>query len=79
MIVPEFIRFYGYSLDKTLDEKAKVFFSLVNSMYRIQASETLNLSAGVAVGMGDKDIQKKLVDKTGGLSKIIKEVRSIKR
>ncbi len=44
MIIPEFIRFYGYTTEQTLNEYARTFYTLVNSMYQIQAKETLMLT-----------------------------------
>lgn len=81
MIVPEFMRFYGYTVAKALDEFAIAFFSLVNSMYRIQAKETLSNILSVSAGMSGKEgkeIVRKLEKQSKGLQGIIQEVRNIK-
>ena len=42
MMIPEFMRFYHYTAEQVLNESARVFFSLMNSMYRLQANEQLS-------------------------------------
>lgn len=81
MIVPQFIRFYGYTLAQTLDEYAVSFFSLVNSMYRIQARENIDGALRVSLGMSGKEGQNtlhKLEKEAEGLHGILKEVRNVK-
>ncbi len=81
MIVPQFIRFYGYSLADTLDEFAVAFFSLVNSMYRIRARENLDGALQVSLGMSGKEGRetlKRLEKESQGLHGILQEVRNVK-
>lgn len=81
MIVPQFIRFYGYNLADTFNEYAVSFFSLVNSMYRLQASERLNGILEVATGMAGKDGKatvSKLEEQAEGMNKYLREVRNLK-
>lgn len=81
MIVPQFIRFYGYTLAQTLDEYAVSFFSLVNSMYRIRAKENLDGALQVSLGMSGKDGKEtlnKLEKESQGLHGILQEVRNVK-
>lgn len=81
MLIPEFIRFYGYTREQTLAEYAISFFALVNSMYQLKARENLDGILQVSVGMaGDKgrSIIKKLEEQSEGLERILREVRSVK-
>lgn len=81
MIVPQFMRFYHYSLADTLDEFAVAFFSLVNSMYRIRARENLDGALQVSLGMSGKEGREtlnKLEKESQGLHGILKEVRNVK-
>jgi len=73
MIVPEFIRFYGYSLDQTLIEYAKTFYSLVNSMYQIQAKEALML---VYASNANDDLVSGLKKQEKGISGTVQEVKN---
>lgn len=84
MVVPQFLRFYsGYTNSKAMGEYAKTFFSLVNSMFRLQAEESLtrivDASAAVNGGEGVIDKYKQASQGISGMvreAKIIKEVRS---
>lgn len=81
MLIPEFIRFYGYTREQTLAEYAISFFALVNSMYQLKARENLDGILQVSVGMaGDKgkSIINKLEEQAEGLERILREVRSVK-
>jgi hypothetical protein len=81
MIVPEYIRFYGYTSNEVLLEYAKTFFALVNSMYRLQAKEALLFVNNVAAAMSGKDGKshvEALQKQEKGLHGIVQEVRVIK-
>lgn len=81
MIVPQFMRFYHYSLADTLDEFAVSFFSLVNSMYRIKAQENIEGALRVSLGTSGKqgqDTLRKLEKEAEGLHGILNEVRNVK-
>lgn len=83
MIVPEFLRFYsGYTAGKVLDEMAKTFFSLVNSMYRLQAQEQISFIEGVVVGNAEPKQRSSAISalqkSAKGLHGIVQEVRSVK-
>lgn len=81
MVVPQFIRFYGYTLTDTLDEYAVSFFSLVNSMFRIKARENIDGALRVSLGMSGKEGKstlEKLEKESQGLHGILKEVRNVK-
>jgi hypothetical protein len=81
MIVPQFMRFYHYSLADTLDEFAVSFFSLVNSMFRIKARENIDGALRVSLGMSGKEGRstlKKLEKESQGLHGILQEVRNVK-
>lgn len=83
MIVPQFLRFYGgYKASDVMDEYAVTFFSLVNSMYRLQPDEMITAINSVAVGMADpkdrSNILTSLEKSAQGLHGILKEVRNVK-
>lgn len=78
-MVPEFIRFYSYSASQVLDEYAVRFFSLVNSMYQLKASEGLDSVMQVSAGMnGNKEYLDALQKQQKGIAGIVEEVRIIK-
>jgi len=81
MLVPEFIRFYGYTREQTLAEYAIAFFALVNAMYQLKAKERLDGILEVSTGMsGDKGrtTVTKLQEQAEGLEKVLQEVRNVK-
>lgn len=81
MIVPQFIRFYSYTLNETMNEFAVSFFSLVNSMYRVQASERLDGILEVATGMAGKEAREtlnKLDEQAQGANKYIEQAKTLK-
>ncbi len=81
MMIPEFIRFYSYTASDVLDELAVRFFSLMNSMYRIKATESLDRIAEASVAQGSengKSYVSELQKQSKGLHGIIEEVRVIK-
>lgn len=79
-MIPEFMRFYDYKAKDVLDEYAVRFFSLLNAMYRIQASDRLYDIATVGAGMGgeSKALIADLEKQAGGSHAIVQEVRRIK-
>jgi 3-deoxy-D-arabino-heptulosonate 7-phosphate (DAHP) synthase len=83
MIVPQFLRFYsGYTIDSTMNEYAVTFFSLVNAMYRIQASEMLDQVHVNAIPNMEKqpadNALAELRKGARGIHGILEEVRIIK-
>jgi hypothetical protein len=80
MMIPEFIRFYSYSASQVLEEYAVRFFSLVNSMYQLKASESLDSVMQVSTGMnGNKEYLSALQKQQKGIAGIVEEVRIVKR
>lgn len=81
MVVPYFLHFYpGYTMRGVLDEYAVTFFSLVNALHRIKASQTLDIAYAVSVGIsGDQSAADKLRKAGDGLHGMIQEVRVVKR
>jgi len=79
MSVPKFMRFYSYTRSETLNEWAVSFFSLLNSMYRIQGDEAINNIIQVSAGMAGKDGGSSVVaeyeKQAAGLHGIVEEVR----
>lgn len=82
MMIPEFIRFYGYTVSQVMDEAAITFFALMNSMYRLQGKESLNQlsvqSAAFQGGSGATQIIEDLKKQAKGLHGIVEEVRTVK-
>lgn len=82
MIYAEFIRFYGYTAEEALQEYAKRFFALANSMYRVSAGERLKelsiVNAGVNGGKGADSLVSDLKKQLKGNEGVLNEVRNIK-
>lgn len=79
-MVPEFIRFYsGYTITTVMDEYAKVFFALVNAMYRLQADEQLREIEVESSINGSDESFSNIKKKSRGLHGILQEVRTIKK
>jgi len=82
MIVPQFIRFYGYTASQTLDEYGKVFFALVNSMYMLRAVEMMDGITTASVPNASEGQARNIMDKlhrsSQGAHGILKEVKVIK-
>lgn len=86
MILPMFLRFYqGYTVSSVLDEFAITFFSLVNSMGQLVASENLNNSIVASIPHMEKTnvdrITHEWTRQSEGSGKLIQEaqlVRSIR-
>lgn len=80
MIVPEFVSYYHYNVTDTLNEYARTFFALSNSMYRLKANRSLsNISEISAALSKDKSsVINDLVKQSKGLSGIVEEVRIAK-
>ena len=84
MIVPQFLRFYGgYTADSLLSEYAVRFFSLVNSMYRLESSEKIDNVHAITIANAepkDRESALKALEKSSkGLHGIIEEVKTVKR
>jgi hypothetical protein len=81
MMIPEYIRFYGGNVTSALDEYARVFFALINSMYRLQAKEALLQLSVTNAAQGGENAQgvvDSLRKQERGLHGIVEEVRVIK-
>lgn len=81
MIIPEFMRFYNYSLASVLDMPAITFFSLSNSMASLQARESLIGIMEVATGFAGKQASStisSLEKQAKGISGIVEETKIIK-
>ena len=76
MMIPEFIRFYGYTLNDVLNEYAKTFLSLCNDMYRLQATEIIHMATAVNINDAIVDDLKK---QQRGIAGIASEVRIAKK
>ncbi len=82
MIIPEFIRFYGYTATEVLDELATRFFTLVNAMYRLQATESLlhinTTSVAMAGGQEAQSTISALEKQEKGLDGVLSEVNTLR-
>lgn len=81
MIVPQFLRFYGgYTASSVFEEWAVTFFSLVNSMYRLESKEMLEAitTTSVAINGDQNGVVKELDKGSRGIHGIVQEVRNIK-
>ena len=80
-MIPQFARFYNYTVADILNEYARVFFSLVNSMFEITAQEMLNditVQRTQNSEDGGADTIRSLQQQAKGLSAIIDEVKVVK-
>lgn len=66
-----------------MSEYARTFFALTNSMYRLRASEKIDLIENVAIGNADTKDRNNAIDallkKAKGLHGILQEVKTVKR
>lgn len=78
----EFIHYYNYTADEALNEYAKRFFGLVNSMYRLVARDKLTqLIINNNATIGGKEAEKladELKKQSKGNQGVLEEVRNIK-
>lgn len=78
----EFLHFYNYTADTTLNEFAKRFFGLVNQMYRLQGKYSLNslvIANNAANGGSEAEqLADDLVQQSRGNHGILEEVRIVK-
>ena len=79
MVMPEFMRFYSYTASEALYEYAQTFFSLLNSMYRLQAKESMrDITNASAAFSGEKSVIKELEKQERGKHGLVQEVRVVK-
>ena len=71
-MIPEYMRFYKYTVSDVLNEYARTFFSLVNSMFEIHAREMLD---NITISSADKNVVAELTKRQKGLGSIIEEVK----
>lgn len=79
-MIPQFMRFYSYTMTEVMDEYARTFFTLINSMFEIEAREMLDDIAVVSVPNskdGNKVVEE-LQKRRKGLGGIIEEVKVAK-
>lgn len=79
MMIPQFMSFYGYSVNSTLNEYARTFFALINAMNCINAEKSLMNITEISTSLnGDKQTVDNLVKQSKGISGIVNEVRIAK-
>ena len=79
-MIPEYMRFYKYTVSDVLNEYARTFFSLVNSMFEIHAREMLD-DITISTASNSKDgntIVSELIKRQKGLGAVIEEVKIAK-
>jgi len=83
MMFTEFIHYYGYTADEALNEYAKRFFGLVNSMFRLKGNERLTslyiASAGANGGSDAEKLATEFRKQSRGNHGVLQEVRNIKK
>lgn len=79
----DFLHYYKYTADQTLNEYAVRFFALCSSMYRLKARDNIitltNLTNGFAGGKEAKKLAEEYQKQYDGNDKILQEVRNIKK
>jgi hypothetical protein len=76
MLIPQFIRFYGYTLGDAMNEYAVTFFSLCNDMFRIRAGETIDMASAMNA---NEEIMEYLREQEKGIAGIVAEVKTAKK
>lgn len=72
MTIPEFIRFYGYTVEQVLNEYAVTFYALVNDMYSLQAKETISL---MYASNPTEELVGKLREQEKGVAGLVNQVK----
>lgn len=72
------MRFYGYTKEQTLNEYARSFFGLINSMYRLKGEESLSLIQVHSALNGSEDALDNIKKESKGIHGILKEARIAK-
>lgn len=82
MIIPQFIRFYGYTATEVMQEYAVTFFALVNAMYGLKSTEMLEaVYVGTIPNMEKKDAENaidKIKQGSLGLEGYLEQARNIR-
>ena len=82
MMIPEYIRYYGGSVDSVLATYARTFFAMLNAMYSLKAKELLDalyMTSNAFAGKEGQSYEDALKKQIKGISGIVEEVRVIKR
>jgi hypothetical protein len=79
-MIPEFIRFYGYTRSQVLGEYARSFFAMVNSMLELSAKEMLDriIVNNTNYDESGRSTINRLERQCRGLDAIIEEVKIAK-
>jgi hypothetical protein len=83
-MIPEFMRFYNYTLKQVLDEWGQTFYALIDSMRKLKALERLTMASDINMAVsGNEELRKSLVDQAGGnsalleQSKILRDIKNV--
>lgn len=82
MMIPEYIRFYGGTVDSALASHARTFFAMLNAMYSLQAKELLDhlyMTSNAFAGKEAQSYEDALKKQVKGISGIVNEVRIAKK
>lgn len=81
-MIPEFMRFYRYSLADVLDMYAVSFFALMNSYYKLYALERMARITDVAVSQSDSQdansIREGLERQSKGVDDILRQAKVLR-
>jgi len=79
----DFMQYYGYSAEQTLNEYAKRFFGLCASMYKLKARDNIveltNIANGMAGGKDAKKLAEQYKKDYEGTDSILREVRNLQK
>lgn len=82
MIIPEFMRYYRYSLEQVLNMYAVTFDALANSMYQLMAKENINAMQVQLAARSDEagrqmylDMQQQAYD---GVDKLVEQAKLLR-
>lgn len=78
-MIPQYIRFYGSSKQSTLNEYARVFFALCNSMYKIKATEILDKAKSQSIANGNESLLNSVLEQQKGQDAIVEQVKVVKK
>lgn len=82
MMIPEYVRYYGGSVESVLSTYARTFFAMLNSMYSLKAKELLDdlyMTSNAFAGKEAQSYEDALKKQAKGISGIVSEVRTVKQ
>lgn len=79
-MIPTFMRFYSYKLDEVMAMPARSFFALMNSYYKLVATERINRIVDGAAAQSDNasSIISELERQEKGVDDILEQARVLR-